>query len=214
MKEKEIKELEESLSTMFFDKLVHSLFKDGTITISEFDNKEKLLEKILKINAKTEYKVVVDYKEDLLNTARQFNELGKVNNAKIFYATYFEHQLNGIIDELCTLKSINKKEINNIIKSINLAGKLTWLPLILEIPKISVKHKNVILKLAGERNAFIHYKYNPEPDEIETNEKQKEQEDIVKIEKTITYLKKYTSRVLYKNKKTELETKLKNRKKN
>jgi hypothetical protein len=212
MNDKEIKEQEENLANVFFEKLVHSLFKDGTLTISDFDDEKKLLKKLHGINNKTEYQIVIDHTEDLLKTARKFNKTGNTNNAKIFYATYFEHQLNGIINELCIKKSINNKETNNIIRSVNLIGKLTWLPLLLGIPQIAIKHKNVILKLAGDRNAYIHYKHNPEPDEIDENDEQKQQDDIKEIEKTITYFKKYISRTFYKNQKTQLENKLKKRK--
>ncbi len=211
MNDKEIKE-EEKLGNVFFEKLVHSLFKDGTLTISDFDDEKKFLKKIKDINDKTEYQLVIDHTEDLLNTARKFNKNGNTDNAKIFYATYFEHELNGIIDELCMKKSISKKETNNIIRSVNLIGKLTWLPLLLGIPQIAIKHKNTILKLAGDRNAYIHYKHNPEPDEINENDEQKQQDDIKEIEKTINYFKKYISRTLYKNQKTQLVNKLKKRK--
>jgi hypothetical protein len=213
MNDKETKEQEDNLSKTFIENIIRSLFKEGILTLSDLDNEKKLFNKLISINKKTEYNIIIDHTDNLISSARQFNEAGEIDNAKIFYATYFEHQINKIINEACLKKSINKKDINNIIKSINLIGKLTWLPLILGIPKISVKHKNVILKLADDRNAYIHYKHNPEPDELNENENQKQQEDIKQIEKTITYFKKYSSRILYNNQKTQLDKKLKKRKK-
>ena len=207
MNEKDLDRNEKKL----IESVYKSLFKNGDFTLSDLNDKEKFRKKILEINKKADYQIVVDYSDNLINNAKEFIEKGDFNNAKIFYATYFEHQLNRIINELCYRKSISKKEINNIIKSINLIGKLTWLPLILGIPKISIKHKNVILKLAEDRNAFIHYKHNPEPNERNENFEQKQHEEVIKIEKTITYFKKYTSRLLYNNQKIELEKKLKNR---
>jgi len=209
MNDNEIKEKEESLSKILIERVIQSLFKDGTLTLSDLEDKKKFWKKFQDINKKAEYKIVIDHTDSLISSARQFNEADDINKAKVFYATYFEHKLNEIINELCRRKSINKKEINNIIRSINLIGKLTWLPLILEIPKISIKHKNVILKLAEDRNAFIHYKHNPEPDEQNANYKEKQQDDIKQIEKTITYFKKYTSRILYNNQKTKINKKLK-----
>jgi hypothetical protein len=213
MNDKETKEQEDNLSKTFIENIIRSLFKEGILTLSDLDNEKKLFNKLNSINKKSEYNIITDHTDNLISSARQFNEAGEIDNAKIFYATYFEHQINKIINEACLKKSINKKDINNIIKSINLIGKLTWLPLILGIPKISVKHKNVILKLADDRNAYIHYKHNPEPDELNENENQKQQEDIKQIEKTITYFKKYSSRILYNNQKTQLDKKLKKRKK-
>jgi len=211
MNDKEIKE-EDSFKKIVVESVIQSLFKDGTFTLSDLEDKNKFWEKLLDINKKTEFKIVIDHTNSLILTARQFNEIDDFNKAKVFYATYFEHQLNGLIDELCQRKSIDKKEINNIIRSVNLIGKLTWLPLILEIPKISIKHKRVILKLAEDRNAFIHYKHNPEPDEFDAKHKEKQQDDIKQIEKTITYFKKYTSRILYTNQKTKINKKLKREK--
>ncbi len=209
-----LKEQQEKLTEVLIESVIKSHFKDGSLTLSDFGDKEKFWNKILELNKKAEYQVIVNHTDNLINNARHFNEIGEVNNAKIFYATYFEHELNRIINELCQRKSINKKETNNIIKSINIIGKLTWLPLILGIPKISVQHKNVILKLADNRNAYIHYKHNPEPNELNVNQKQNIQEDIKQIEKTITYFKKYSSRILFNNQKTKLEKELKIRKSN
>jgi hypothetical protein len=212
MNDVNLKEQEENLSEVLIESVIKSHFKDGTLTLSDFKDKEKFWNKILELNKNAEYQVVIDHTDNLITTARQFNETGAVNNAKIFYATYFEHELNKIINELCQRKSINKKETNNIIKSVNIIGKLTWLPLILGIPKISIKHKNVILRLADNRNAFIHYKHNSQPNESDANQEQKEQEDIKQIEKTITYFKKYSSRILFNNQKTKLDKELKSRK--
>lgn len=201
--------LSKKLSTEVFNSIVHSLFRDGTLTLADFEDEEKFKKKLLAINAKADYKIIIDHSESLISTARQFNKTGKIENAKLFYATYFEHELNGIIVELCQKKSIDKKTINDIIKSVNLIGKLTWLPLVLGIPQVTAFHKNTILKLADDRNAYIHYKHNPQPDEPNANKEQNEQEEIKKIEKTITYFKKYVSRILYNKQKTHLDKKLK-----
>ena len=209
MNEEQRKKETEELSKVVINNVIQSLFKDGTLKLSDLDNKEEFWKKLKKINEKADYKFVLDHTDSLIHSARQFNESNDFNKAKVFYATYFEHKLNEIINEICERKSIEKKEINNIIRSINLIGKLTWLPLLLGIPKISIKHKKVIQKLAEDRNAFIHYKHNPEPDEISLNEKEKQEKDLTEIEKTITYFKKYTSRILYSNQKTKINKKLK-----
>ncbi|WP_147679168.1 hypothetical protein [Algibacter pacificus] len=214
MNEINSKEQDEKLTEVLIEEIIKSHFKDGSLTFSDFKNKKIFWNKILELNKKAEYQVIINHTNTLIKNARHFNKIGEYNNAKIFYATYFEHELNRIINELCHRKSIDKKETNNIIKSINIIGKLTWLPLLLGIPKISVKHKNIILKLADNRNAYIHYKHNPETNQLNINQKHKEQEDIKQIEKTITYFKKYTSRVLFNNQKTKLEKELKKKKMN
>ena len=42
----------------------------------------------------------------------------------------------------------------------------------LDIPIIIDKHKKIILKLSDDRNAFVHYKFNTEPDEVEINKEE------------------------------------------
>jgi hypothetical protein len=207
----ETPKLSKKLSTDIFNSIVYSLYRHGDITLADFQDKEKFKKKLLAINAKVDYKIVIDHSEDLISTARQFNKTGKIEKAKLFYATYFEHELNRIIVELCRKKSIDRKTINDIIKAVNLVGKLTWLPLVLGISQVTTSHKNIILKLADDRNAYIHYKLNPQPDEPDANEEQEEQEEIKKIEKTIIYFKKYVSRIVYSKQKTHLDKKLKRR---
>ena len=203
------KQKRENLSKVLLNNVIQSLLKDGNIKLSDLDNINEFWKKFKKIYQKTEFKYVIDHSERLVNSARLFIESNNFNEAKIFYATYFEHKLNEIINEICIRKSIEKKQINEIIRKINLNGKLTWLPLLLGIPKISTKHINVIQKLAEDRNAFIHYKYNSISDVSIENKKEKQEKDIREIEKTITYFKKYTSRILFNNEKTKIIKKLK-----
>lgn len=205
MKSKE----EEKLENFFYENFIKSLFKNGQITIEEFNDRAKLNKKLLKLNDKTDYKIVIDHKEDLIETARGFFNKKDYSKSKLFYATYFEHEINDLIIELCEKKKIEKKVINDIIKSVNIIGKFTWLLLILGASKVSEIHKNIILKTADERNAFVHYKYNPEQDDIKDNETTI-LEEFKKIEKTITYLKKYKSKNIFNGNKLRLEKTIRN----
>jgi hypothetical protein len=196
----------ENLQNFLFESFVKSLLKQGEITLDDFNDKEKLNKKLLKLNDKADFKIVIDHKTDLLETARYFLKQKEYNKSKLFYATYFEHEINGLIIELCEKKKIEKKTINDIIKSVTIIGKFTWLPLILGATKVSEVHKNIILRTADERNAYVHYKYNPGEDENENEEKEsKIIKEFQRIESTITYIKKYKSRNIFNGNKTRIE---------
>lgn len=198
------------ISKTVFESIVKSLIKDGSLSIEDFDDDEKFKKKLLDINKKTEWVVVIDHSDNLISTAKQFADKKDFDKAKLFYATFVEHEINRIIIDICYKKKIDKKTANEIIRSTNMMAKLTWLPAILDIPKVNDNHKKVILKLSDDRNAFVHYKYNSLPDDIETNQEQKQSAEIEEIKKTIIYFRKYSSRLLYKNSKTKVDKFLKN----
>nr|WP_315175985.1 hypothetical protein [uncultured Flavobacterium sp.] len=149
------------LSDTLFENIVKTLLIQGELAIEDFENKKTLYKKVLKLNEKVNYKVVIDHKTDIIETAREFLAKKKYNFARLLYATYFEHEINDLILELSQIKGLDKKTINEIIKSVNIIGKYSWLIIVLGAPKFSENHKKIIQKVSEERNAFVHYKYNP-----------------------------------------------------
>lgn len=212
-----IKSKEEiEFSDALFENIVKTLFIQGELTTKDFEDEKSLYKKVLKINENVNYKVVIDHKTDIIETAREFLGRKNYNYAKLLYATYFEHEINELILELSLLKGLDKKTINEIIKSVNIIGKYSWLITILGAPKFSDKHKKIIQKVSEERNAFVHYKYNPLEESIDkiknSNQKQiRLNEDFKKIESTITYLKRFKSRILYKGNKKLIEKSIKSK---
>ncbi len=198
------------LSKAVFESVVKTLIKDGSLSIEDFNDEEKFKKKLFDINKKTEWAIVIDHSDNLISTAKQFADKGDFDKAKLFYATFIEHEINKIIIDTCNKKKIDKKTANEIIRSTNMIAKLTWLPEILDIPKVNDNHRKVILKLSDDRNAFVHYKHNSLPDDIEINQKEKQATEIEDIKKTIIYFRKYSSRVLFKNGKTKVDKFLKN----
>ncbi len=183
--------------------LIESYFKDGLLTIEDIKNKETLFDKLRKITKQRSLEVIRDHTDDLIFTAKSYAKSKDFDKAKLFYATYFEHELNKIILETCKKKNIERKYINDVVKSVNLAGKLTWLPALLGIPHISNKHKNIILKLADDRNAYIHYKHYPMPDKF-SEWKEDDPNELQQIEKTVTYFRSYATRILFGGQKTTM----------
>jgi|GEM_PF-2473236 len=201
MTEKDLKKLQNDV----VESVIRSWFVAGLITIEDFNDKEELRNKLLRLANADEFRFSIDYTGDLLLSAKKYKRAGKIANAKLFYAIYFEHEINGFIDQVCKRKSIDKKTINDIIKSVNIPGKITWLLTLLGLPPITSHHKKILTKLFDDRNTYIHYKYNPEPVNDDEDKDTKRREEFRQIEKTLTYFKKYTSKVLYSNKKTTID---------
>lgn len=203
--------VDEKLSKKVLDSVIRTLLKAGTLTLDDLKDNNKLRKKLLAINKKVEWGIVIDHTNSLLTTAKMFCDKKDFNNAKLFYATYIEHELNRIIVELCRRKKIDTKAANEIIKNTTMIGKLTWLPLLFEIPQVLDKHKNVLLKLSDDRNAYVHYKHNALPESDDGGDEQKSLMEMKNILQSIAYFKKYSSRILFNKKKTHVDKLLKER---
>lgn len=190
--------------TRLMDNYIRNLFRDGYITKEDLNEKDKIWKKLLSITKSNEWEITIDHTEDILTTAKMFSEKKDFDKAKLFYATYFEHQMNKLIVVHCTKLKIKKKIINEIIKGIPTIGKWTFLPFLLGIPEIMEKHRKVIINLSNDRNAYVHYKYNAMP-EIEPLLKEKDSIEIKEILKSITYFKRYSSKLLFGEQKKHIE---------
>lgn len=149
---------------------------------------------------------VVDHTETILSTAKEYSKKENYDYAKMFYALFFEHSTNGLINSECTKRKISRVFINEILR-LELKQKLTWLLELLKLPKYRSNNLITIKKLFDERNAFVHYKYKPEPGDIVANvEKEKEgnEKQIEDIKKVVEYHKTYIAKALYGGKKRKL----------
>lgn len=205
-----MKREKERLSGIMVDILTRSMLANGEISEEDLSDKTKLITKISEAIDQAEIVIIIDHREDILRTAEDMILLEKFDFAIIFFAMYFEHSINHIIDHQLNKKKVTKKTINELIRTVNIVGKFTWLIEILELPKFNDKHRILITKISNERNAFIHYKWNAKSDWTSSSSEKKEQKNFIEsIRKTVTYFKKYESRVLYENKKGKLKTAMK-----
>ena len=194
----------DSLSKGVVKSVIESMYQTGEITDEDLLDWGKLKRKMLALTKKNvHFSIVVDHRENIIDTARKYKKENNHEYATLFYAIFFEHTLNNIIERVCTRNKINKKTTNEIIKSVSIDGKLNWLPKLLKIPEINNVHKALIRKNADNRNAFVHYKFNPGHDDpkIEKQEKLNRTDSLDKLEKSVAYIKKYESRVTFDNKK-------------
>ena len=154
--------------------------------------------------------LVTDHRDSLLKKAECFLKTNDLELAIVLYALFFEHAINGIIVRVLEKNKIANKTKNEILRSASLKAKLTWVLELLNLPKFNEKHVKFILKIAEERNAFVHYKFNAYHADHDNEEPLKTILNDVK--KTIRYTKNYETKITYKGKKSTIQNKLKNAK--
>jgi hypothetical protein len=186
--------------------IIASYFTDGALTEADLHlSHEEFLAKVRALSDSSNFISVVDYRHSLLQEANNLYEQKKYELAKIIYAMFFEHTLNGFVYHFSTRGSIDEKTQIDIIRSVDIQGKLTWLLKLLGFPPINEKYRKIIKKLSEERNSFIHYKWKSDRQD---NDKDYVQ-DFKQIKQAVTYMKNYEARILFNKNKTRLASKLK-----
>lgn len=201
-------DIEKNLKTDIFHNVVNNLFVRGKLTELDLNLSEKEL--IVKIFKLMDYfdGIAIDHRCDILLQAEVFYENGNYEYAKVFYAMFFEHSLNFIIENECYKRKINEKMQKEIIKNINIQGKLTWLLALFGYKKFNQHHLVTIKKLIDNRNAFIHYKWQPTPDNNNDIKLQMDKE-FKRIKSAVKYIKCYEATIFYKKNKGKLNAKIK-----
>ncbi|MFC1751191.1 hypothetical protein ACFL2V_20600 [Pseudomonadota bacterium] len=182
--------------------LAESLLADGVLELDDLKNEETIESKLKSyIKGRTVY-TVYDHTETLLDKANEFRKAGDLDLAIVLYSTYFEHELNRIIEHVLCIDKVSKKSRVQLIRSININGKCSWLLEVLGLPSFNKKHSKSISDLSSERNSFIHYKWSHS---IDLSGEEEKLELLDSAKSTSTYMKKYSSRVLYKGKKGKVK---------
>jgi hypothetical protein len=156
----DIDNYDKDFSKKIYNTVIDSFFKSGHLTEHDIKSKKALTEKLLSlIEKEISLKIVINHKDSILDMARELKDQGQYDFAKMFYALFFEHSINDIINTECFRRNITTKSKNDVLRHVNLHGKFGWLRELLELPVFNVKHYKTIMKVADERNAFIHYKF-------------------------------------------------------
>jgi len=151
-------------------------------------------------------KLSIDHTDDVLKDARKYKLHNEVDKAYLFYAVFFEHQINFLITIMCVKNNWDIKVAKGLIRRLKLEDKFGWLLSIFKLPKFNLNHFKTIDNLFQKRNEYVHYKY-PQMTLDETENDLSEQstknaaQKIISIEKTIKYCKLYISKVIFENKK-------------
>lgn len=189
------------LAKVVTEAVLISSFENGHLTFEELMNTNPLrkLADMFKGGPKGEdpdVDMVIDHRETILKDARKFASNGKHKYAQVFYALYFEHEVNALVTQLMIRKEFSRKTILAITKH-SLSDKLTWIMEILGVNPPRKEFLNFIKPLSDDRNAFIHYKWlgkniNADPDK---------KPDYAAIDRQVTYFKSYASNIIYSGKK-------------
>ncbi len=184
-------------------------FANGELTDKDLSlPTEKFIEKIKALSDRSDIKFIIDHRDRLLAEADYFFAKQEFELAKIMFAMFFEHSINGLISNYCTKKRFDEKTQVGIIKSIDIHGKLTWLLKVFEFPLFNETHKKTIKKVAEDRNAFIHYKWKAkeEEDDYKSN---LHIDEFKEIRQATVYMKYYETKVKFNKNKSKIENRLK-----
>ncbi len=157
--------------------------------------------------------MTVSHTENLTNKAREFKKSNEFDYSRMFYATFFEHQINEIIHLYCVRNQIDNKTQTSIIQSVNIWGKFTWLLKLMNFPSFNKTHLNTIKNLADTRNSFVHYKWKDDSDfdncKSEAEKQALIENEFEKIEKAVKYFRNYCSKIKFKGNKGKIKQLLK-----
>jgi hypothetical protein len=113
----------------------------------------------------------IDYQHKLINEAQRYAAEGYPSLALTFYATWFEHWLNGMYLEREPMVALEHEEIIRLIRETKLPSKTRHIWQLLFGEKLPDEVVQTILKVADVRNAFLHYKWTPGLEEEDRAEK-------------------------------------------
>ncbi len=188
---------EKAVKKMIFSRVVEAAFIHGVVTEKDFSDKKLLKRKLLKIVSKENMQTIVLYGDSLLEEAQRYVVNKDYQYAYTFYATYFEHFINEVLDIWRIKKNFQHKITNSMVRRFSLEDKYTWVLDLLELPVFSKSIWNIVKDIVEKRNEFIHFKYRPEIiDEGETEDKDWIK-DYESIKKAIKYTKSYRTRIVY-----------------
>jgi hypothetical protein len=108
----------------------------------------------------SDFDIVLDHRQDLLKLARHFRLQNRREYAVLMYATWIEHSLNLILQELARARSVGETHVQAFLREASVRAKSSWLFVLLGRKPLSNRIVSRIQRLADSRNSFIHYKWN------------------------------------------------------
>jgi hypothetical protein len=201
------------LRRMFLDGLYQSYVSKGELDPAGKTDQQLALEfwkmavafsRDLK-NAGKNLKLIVIYRDLLLPQARRFSRDGQEEIALLFYATWFEHWINGIMHAQAGKLNLDDRALSLLLRTSNLETKFRCFPVLLHLPKINEKHLAAILRCGSLRNDFVHYKYlaDKKPSTSDKDDARK-REAIAASQGAVRYLEQYERRHIFKGAKSKI----------
>jgi hypothetical protein len=138
---------------------------------------------------------VIDHRSSLLQQGREFARRGKAELAIVFYATWFEHWINSLLNRGGHHLGLRPKDIQLCLRYTGLEAKFVCFPLLLKFPRLAASHIATVRECSRLRNAFVHYKFPVTPMDEERKDLQKA---LRASEKTVRYLCNYEDLHVFK----------------
>ena len=133
--------------------------------------------------------VTTDHRGSLLRAARMSRRNDELEIATLFYATYFEHQVNGIIAHLCERKGLHQLT-KQIVRDTSLVAKCTWVLELLGGKPLREIWRKRLISITDARNAYVHYKWVPDVD-LRHEEKTQLSAKLAVAERIVGHLREY-----------------------
>lgn len=147
---------------------------------------------------KPTFRLIVAHGESLLLEARRFNRLDKLEMSLLFYATWFEHWINGLLDRKAAELKLTDRALKLALRQTGLEAKLVCFPVLAKLPPLREQHIKAILRCADFRNSFVHYKFSVHSRDSERDDEPLQKTAIVAAEKAVRYLIRYDQRHVFK----------------
>lgn len=199
-----------SFTRRLVETLAEGALIGGQLDIKDFSDSKGMIKKLRKTLPKRDkdlfFKII--HTPSLLEEGEKFARTEDYDFSYIFYATYFEHFVNEIIDIWATRNSIPYEISSSLIRRVSLEDKYTWLLVVLKLPPFNHKYWKIIKNITDKRNNFIHYKYKSKATgDVSISEKVEWEKDHRSIFKAIKYTKFYRSKVVFDGKKKKFKVK-------
>jgi hypothetical protein len=137
-----------------------------------------------------------DFRPGLLKQARSLKRRNQLNEASLYYGTWFEHWINSFFDRKA--HRLDESEFRQMIRDVNLRGKFTWLLALVVGWRIPEKHLRAVIRVCDLRNEFVHYKWKPVDFDKSEDELEQLRQAHRAAESAIRYLQEFETRHLFK----------------
>lgn len=188
-----------------YEQVVRSMLDEGELTERDLKSPTALMRRIGERLDRTKLQFVVDHRQNVLDLAKEATDQSDYELAIMYYGLFFEHQINSIIDDVLSARRLGPKTAIEVIRNVNLRGKLTWLPDILGLPALSSHHKKTIVDVTEARNGYVHYKYTA----VSENPLRDEERDSARLlgnaAKAASYLRRYEARLIWNGQKANVQ---------
>jgi hypothetical protein len=172
--------------------------------------RDEILRLLLSLKAKPRpFRIITDYRSNLLRLARSFaREKGYPDEiALMFYATWFEHWINGLFASRAQTCGFTGKAMLARMRWEKLKDKYQKFPTLVKLPSIASSHLKTVLECSEIRNDFVHYKFAGDSDSLRSIDRndRKIRKVIAQSEKAVRYLSRYERIHLFKGAKSRMK---------